>query len=159
MMRTVVLHGALGERFGREFRFDVASAAQAVRALIVQLRGFREHLREGHYRVIRVRRGREIALDEQEITFPLGSAGELHVVPEIVGAGGSAGRSVGKIIAGAALIAVAVTASFLAPEGAAFFGATLFGTSVTTGEVAMVGVAIALSGVAALLTKQPQKNE
>lgn len=162
-MRTIVLHGALGERFGREFKLNAASAAQAVRALMLQLKGFREHLRQGHYRVTRVRRGRPMDLDEVMIRFPLGGAQELHIVPEIFGAGGAEGRGVGKIIAGVALVTLAVAASFAAPGSeaglAGFFSATLFGTPITTGMIAAAGVAVALSGIALLLTKNPMQNE
>lgn len=41
-MKTVRLYGHLGVRFGRVFRLDVASPAEAVRALLLQLPGFRD---------------------------------------------------------------------------------------------------------------------
>ena len=160
MLRTIVLHGALGQKFGREFRLDVASVGQAVRALMVQLPGFRAALRQGHYRVTRIRRRRPFDLDEILIKLPLGAAEALHFTPQIAGAGApSRGASTGKVIAGVALVAAAVALSFAAPAGGAFFSATLFGTPITTGMVAAVGVAVALSGIAGLLTKQPMTNE
>jgi predicted phage tail protein len=45
MLRKIVLHGRLGKRFGRSFMLDVASPAEALRALVLQLRGFRMRLR------------------------------------------------------------------------------------------------------------------
>jgi predicted phage tail protein len=36
----VRLHGWLGERFGREWRLDVATPREAVRAIACQVRGF-----------------------------------------------------------------------------------------------------------------------
>lgn len=159
MLRTIVLHGALGAAFGREFRLDVPSVGQAVKALMVQLPGFRAALREGHYRVTRFRRARPFDLDEQMIKLPLGSAEELHFTPQIAGAGApSRGASTGKIIAGVALVAAAVALSIAAPAGGAFFAATLFGTQITTGMVAAVGIGIALSGIAGLLSKQPTQG-
>ena len=65
MMRTIVLHGAIGEEFGRSFRLDVHSPREAVHALILQLRGFRDALRRGHYRVTRYRRGRPFDFGEE----------------------------------------------------------------------------------------------
>ena len=52
MMRDVVLHGALGERFGERFRFEIASPAEALRALCAMIPGFRQHFCQGHYRVL-----------------------------------------------------------------------------------------------------------
>ena len=45
MMRKIVLHGALGNQFGQEFMLDVASPREALRALIVQIKGFRQRLK------------------------------------------------------------------------------------------------------------------
>lgn len=162
MIRTIVLHGSLGERFGLSFRLDVVSPAQAVRALVVQLKGFREHLRQGHYRVTRYRRGRPFEFGEEMLRLPLGSAEELHFAPVIAGAGApSRSASTGKVIAGAALVAIAVTSALvLGPAGVATtIGSTPFTVGNVLTAVAAIGLAVALAGIAGLLTKQPQQNE
>ena len=54
-MRTIRLYGALGEQFGRVWRLDVKSPAEAVRALCSQLPGFRQYLQKNSapgYRVM-----------------------------------------------------------------------------------------------------------
>jgi predicted phage tail protein len=159
MLRTIVLHGALGAEFGPSFRLDVVSAAEAVRALCLQIRGFRNALRRGHYRVTRLRRGRPFDFGEEMLRFPLGSAEELHITPVIAGAGApSRATSTGKVVAGAILVAAAVAAPLT-------FGAStvIAGTGLTVGSlsfsVAAIGLGLALSGIAGLLTKQPQSNE
>ena len=43
-LRTIRLYGQLGAKFGREFKLAVSSAAEAVRALAVQLPGFDAYL-------------------------------------------------------------------------------------------------------------------
>ena len=41
-MKTILLYGFLGRQFGRVHRYDVASPAEAVRALTATLQGFRK---------------------------------------------------------------------------------------------------------------------
>lgn len=162
MLRTIVLHGALAAQFGPSFRLDVATPAEALRALTLQLKGFRQAIRNGHYRVTRYRRGRPFDCGEEMLRFPLGSASELHFVPVIAGAGSpSRGTSTGKVIAGAVLVAAAVTTAFvLGPAGInTIIGSTPFTVGNVLSTVAVVGVGLALSGIAGLLTKQPQLDE
>ena len=160
-MREVILHGALGARFGANFRLDVASPAEALRALIIMKPGFRDHFRAGFYRVLVGLKGQALALDEGTFPTKFGRDAEVHFVPAIAGAGGATGRFTGKIIAGVALIGIALTAGALAPAGAGFLGlgATLAGTPITAGMVAAVGLAVALSGVAGLLTNTGQQHD
>ena len=83
---------------------------------------------------------------------------EVHFVPAVVGAGGtqSRGESTGKAIAGTALIAIALATVALAPGGPAL-DATFLGLSATS--IAAVGLAVALSGIAGLLTKASNFSE
>jgi predicted phage tail protein len=155
MLRTVTLHGALAA-FGGPYRLDVATPREAVRALILQIKGLREAIREGAYRIIRGPQATGLDLDEAAMAFRLGAATELHIVPVVSGAGSpSRGAATGKIIAGAALIAIAVAAVALGPAGA---GVTTI-AGVPASFFATVGIGLTLSGVAALLTKVPQQNE
>jgi predicted phage tail protein len=157
MLRDVILHGALGERFGERFRFNVASARQAARALIVLKPGFREHLNDGHYRVLVGDERRAFGLDEGSLAMKLGSLPEIHFVPEITGAGGapSRGASTGKAIAGAALVALAVATVVAGPEGAGL-SATFMGVQAST--IGAIGLGLALSGISGLLAKAPGQS-
>jgi predicted phage tail protein len=161
MLRTIHLHGALGEAFGREHRLCVQSAREAVRALSILFAGFRRAFEPGKYHVVRGTLDRPHGLDPETIDMRLGSA-DLHIVPVVEGAGGGRGGAVAKILVGVAMVAGAF---FFAPAGAGLFGANLgatafsvAGVGVTYGNIAAIGLAVALSGVSQLLAPQPKLN-
>jgi predicted phage tail protein len=156
MLRTVVLHGALATQFGASFELDVKSPVEAVRALIVQLRGFRQAFREGHYRVLKARDHVADTLDLDDMQLRLGRARELHIVPVI--AGSASGW--GKILAGVAIIGLAIAAPYaLGMAGglsATFGGISAIGFSgISFGTIAGLGAAVALGGVAQMLSPTP----
>jgi len=67
-MKTVILHGHL-RKFGTKFNLDVKSPAEAVRALCVLCKGFRQHLEthsEPGYRVLVGKEERGV----EDIHFP-----------------------------------------------------------------------------------------
>jgi predicted phage tail protein len=152
-LAEIHLHGALGERFGHLFRLDVKSPAEAVHALGVQLAGFLAHLSEGAYRVVRgpLRGGEELI--EDELCLRIGHAAEIHFVPAMAGAGSSTGLL--KAIAGAALVAAAVAFSGGSLAAPLF---TVLGSTVTFGNVALLGLGVALAGASALLAQPPTAN-
>lgn len=142
------MHGRLKEKFGPFFDFDILTPREAFRALICQVKGFREALAEGHYRIVRgkLTSGLEIGLEEIDLMF--GRCKSLHVVPVVVGAEKTGG--IGKIVLGVVLIGAAFALS--GPGG---LGATAFAIgsyAVTYASIAGVGVALTLAGVASLLT-------
>lgn len=87
-MKTIHLHGALGSQFGSPFRLDVRDPAEAVRALLTQLGGFREALEAGHWHVLRGPLEKGDDIDERGLVVALGGAEEMHILPAIEGAGG-----------------------------------------------------------------------
>lgn len=100
-MVTVLLYGFLGRQFGRVHRYDVRSPAEAVNALRVTIKGFRQALIDGGaYRVLV---GGKNALDKEQLCDPVSSRETIRIVPTIMGAGG-----VGKAILGVILIVVGV---------------------------------------------------
>lgn len=156
MLRTIILHGSLRERFGASFELEVKSPIEAVRALIVQLKGFRQALREGDFRIVKSRDVESEALELEELKLRLGRAREIHLVPVI--AGSSSGW--GKILAGVAIIGLAIAAPYaLGLTGglsATFGGISAIGFSgISFGSVAAFGGLVALSGVAQLLSPTP----
>lgn len=154
MIRTVHLHGEMADLFGGPYRLDVATLAEAFRALGAQLRGFRAYVQPRDFRIVRgadLETGR--ALGESEVSLRLGRA-DLHVVPVVAGSGGGRSANVGKIIAGVAIAAVA----WWAAPVAGGLGATVFG-GVTYGNIAAVGLMAAFAGVSGLLTPQPKKKK
>lgn len=156
MLRTIVLHGGLAAQFGTSFELDVRSPVEAVRALIVQIKGFRQALREGHYRVLKGRDDAVTALDLEELKLRLGRSREIHIVPVIAGSA----NGWGKILAGIAIIGLAIAAPYaLGLAGglsATFGGISAIGFSgISFGTIAGLGAAVALGGVAQLLSPTP----
>lgn len=143
-VRTIRLYGPLGERFGRVWRFDVKSPAEAVRALCSQVPGFRQHLqtnRASGYRVLcdtQARGERELALGT--------TAGTIRIVPVVQGAG----KGLGQIFLGAALIGASF---FLSP--APLIG----GFSFSASSIAFsMGSSLLLGGISQALTKTPSTS-
>jgi predicted phage tail protein len=145
-MRTITLHGRLGQEFGPSYRLSVVTPAEAVRALVLQLPGLYEALEGGTWRVTIG----DAEIDDQELfhTFP----GDYAIYPVLTGGGGGSGRgkAVGKIVLGVALTAAAF---WVGGPGASVAVAHM----ATVG--ASLGVAIGLSGIAMLLAPAPAKEK
>lgn len=143
-MKTIILLGELGKRYGRKHLLDVKSPAEAVRALCANFKDFAAFVsassdRNVGYRVLNKRD----AVGEDELHNP--ASQRITIAPVVAGAGGS----VGKILLGAALIA----AAFFVPGLAAV---ALFGTTTLATVAFSVGVSLALGGVAQMLAPQPK---
>ncbi|MBO6507515.1 MAG: tail assembly protein [Roseibium sp.] len=157
-MRKIVLHGHLTE-FGDEFTLDVATAGEAIRAIGTQIKEFAEALKEGSYAVVRGdpkdKGSYSLELDHIN-SLKLGDA-DLHIVPMIEGRKEGNMGGILKAILGIALIGVAI---FFSGGTAAGLAASIGGTGITWGNVALIGGALALAGVASLLTpKDKPKDE
>jgi len=154
-VRTIHLHGWIGEHSGPQFQMDVASPKEAVVALCTQIPGMIRHLRLKDWQVFigDPETGRD--LDESELMF-LGGSRDIHFVP--VAAGGKKKGGIGKIIAGVALVAFSIWGAGLASPlgGVMGFDATILGTSITLADVALFGVSMALSGLSSLLSPTPE---
>jgi predicted phage tail protein len=145
MLRKIRVYGQLAKFLGqRVFEADVASAAEAVRFLVVNFPQLEKHMADQHYRVS----VGKYALTMDELHDPAGQH-EIKVVPVLVGAGGN----VGRILIGAALIV-----------GAFFTGGATIGLLGLAAPVAVstvlagIGVSLVLGGVAGLLTPTPKIN-
>lgn len=145
----VVLHGRLKDLFGGPFDLGVNSPLEAVRALCLMMKGFRDALSIGHYRVVYGPRdtGMELSLDQTALR--LGRGNQVHIIPEAVGAGGR-GMGVGKIILGIALIALAIFVPFTIPLVGAI--------ALSSTSVAMFGFSMLLSGIATLFAPNPSNG-
>lgn len=148
-IRVIRLYGVLGARFGRVHRLVVNSAAEAVRALSVQLPGFEEFFYSARDRglVFAVFHGRR-NIGQEELGHPPGRA-EIRIAPIIEGSKRSGGL---QTVIGIAIIAVA---SYFSGGLAATGSGALFGTAggAVWGAVGAVGISMALSGVSQMLTK------
>lgn len=152
-MKTIRLYGHLGARFGRVFRLDVASPAEAVRALLMQLPGFRDALLAsegaGGYRVIAGRAAR----DTDTLRDPCGERESIRVVPVLCGAGK---KGIGQILLGAALVAFGV---WTGGAGMSFSAAWAKGGLEFAGMLAAnVGMSLVMGGVAQMLAGAPSNS-
>lgn len=152
MLRTVHLHGKLGKDFGSSHQFEVATAAEALRALNCAFPGrFVKAIERGAYKIVRgdKRNGMQLDLDLVN-AFNLGLA-DLHIIPVAKGAASNTAKGTTKIVLGAALVggAIFLSGGMLATPLAA--SGILSGT--TYGTVAAIGLGLALSGASTLLSK------
>lgn len=125
----IVLHGFLGKKFGRKHRYYIETPAEGYRALCATLPGFEQAFIKFPHCYAFVADGVPLE-DTKEGALPVDR--EMHIVPVVKGSG-----KFGKIIIGAAIAIV--------------------GLIVPGGQWAVqFGLALALSGVADLLTKKPK---
>lgn len=143
MMTVVLLHGELGKRFGRRYRFDIATPAEAVNAMECARPGFKLALIELHSHVVRLK-GHSIG--EQRLQLPANGR-TVSFTPVIEGA--VSGKAIGQIILGVVLVAAAVV-SLGSTSG--FLGAYAL-------QVGLLGAALVLGGIAQLLSPSPQSEK
>lgn len=134
-MITVMLYGALAQKFGRRHRFDIRTPAEAVRALSANLPGFRQHLLEHSEPGYRVLVGKK-ARDADALGLPADDV--VRIVPVVAGAG----KGAGQVIAGIILVVIAIWN----PMG--------WGALATT-MIRSVGMSMAMSGISTMLAKNP----
>lgn len=136
-MVTIRLLGEAGRRFGRRFKLAVQNPAEAIRALSVQIPGFRQYLMESGDNGINWRVVTEdpMGLSDEQLEWPCSK--RLVLAPQPAGRGG-----VGKIILGIGLIIASV--------------AITFGTAGGGVPFALAGLGLVFGGVAELLTPTPK---
>lgn len=151
-MREVVLHGFLAKKHGPRFQIDVVSLVDAVRALGAQLPGFRADINDNNYRVIVRRKNKAVlTLDKEQVSMNL-PKGDIHIVPVIEG--GKKG-GFGKIIAGILIAAVA----WWNPAGVFAASGMLGGIGLTSGNMMIMGLGIAVAGLGQVLTSAPKADQ
>ena len=162
-MKVVKVYGALRKRLGQcRFEFDVATPAQAIKALCVNFPGLDKWLIDSEQDGIgyRVAVSKEKATEENvaPLLMPFSDKEVFSITPVIAGAGGGFGR----ILLGAALIAVAIANPVVGfgGGGAAGFGivtgaTATFGASLAA-AAGTIGIGLVLTGVAEVLSPQPK---
>ena len=148
MLRKIKLYGELAEFVGhKEFEVKVDTLASAISFLVNNFEGIDKFMNPKYYQV----KIGNYAIDESEISHPIGKA-DIHFVPVISGAG----RGIGKVLLGAALIAGA----FLVPGSPLVFGkgfgASLAGAGFGFKAAIGIGGALLLQGVSELLFPLPK---
>ncbi|ELW80394.1 MULTISPECIES: tail assembly protein [Acinetobacter calcoaceticus/baumannii complex] len=160
MLKTIKLYGILGQKFGREFKLDVANTREAMRALSVQIAGFEHFMLHAHEQGLRFavflksknssnKRGkkRPAIYDHETKRLITGdNIGEeqldmnteaevIHIVPRVVGAGGNNG--ILQVVLGIVMVAV----GYFTFGATSAYGAALIGA----------GLGMAVGGVASML--------
>lgn len=140
MLREIRVYGRLAKFLGRRtFTAAVDSVADAMRFLLANFPELEGHMSDQHYRVS----VGTYDLSEEEVNHPVGKQ-VIKIAPVVAGAG-----AVGRIIAGVALVALAIA------SGAGVFGAAFAKNVGLFAIVGGVGASLALGGVAQLLTPTP----
>ena len=143
MMREVILHGALGVKYGERYRVDVKTVQEAVHALTCQIKGIYRSILDGEFQVIA---DEGMYFDESEIMLDLGDVQRVHIVP--VPAGSKRG-GVLKVILGIALIGV----GFAIGVGNTIGGGLLAGMSGKS--FLMLGAGFLLNGIGQMMSPSP----
>lgn len=142
-MRTVKLYGHLGKRFGRTHKMDVASPAEAVRALSANYHDFKAAL-VSHAPGYRMQvENEDIGLDL--MTFQGGS--QIKIIPVVAGAK----NGIGQILIGALILAAAFA------TGGLSLAATGIVTSGLAGQLALsFGASLLIGGISSMLVAAPK---
>jgi predicted phage tail protein len=145
-MKVVKVYGALRKRLGQcRFEFDVATPAQAIKALCVNFPGLDKWLIDSEKDGV----GYRVAVSKEKITqenvapllMPFSDQEVFSITPVVAGAG----RGTGQILAGLGIIAASVFIPGL--------GIGLSGAVVT--KVGLFGGALLLGGIAQAISPQP----
>ena len=159
-MKVVKVYGALRKRLGQcRFEFDVATPAQAIKALCVNFPGLDKWLIDSEqdgvaYRVA-VSKEKITEQDVSPLLMPFSDREVFSITPVVAGAG----RGTNQILAGVALITAAIV---FAPVGAGFLGLGAGATAGTftlgaaaSSAIGSIGLSLTLSGIATSISPQP----
>lgn len=130
--------------------------ADAIKFLLCNFPELRGLMRDGYYKVAVGPHDLQLADCPEQLGYPLAVDDVVQVIPVVSGAGGG----VGKILAGAALIGLAIAApgvGFLG-GGSAGFGVVSGVSGFAAGAAAVagnIGLGLALTGVAQMISPQP----
>lgn len=146
-LTIVRLSGALGKQFGKVHRFYISSPGEAVRALCVNCKGFERFMRDPARKILYKVFANDRQIDPENELHITSTLHEVRIAPMIQGAKSGAFQ----VLLGAALIAMAFV------PGLGVAAAT--GAFTTFGSLALpMGISLALSGVASLISSQPALN-
>ena len=153
MLSKIKVYGRLARFLGeRSFEAEISTPLHAFKFLLANFPNLERHMMEQNY-CIKV--GND-EIDETELFNPIGQQ-EIKIVPIVIGSKGAT-----RILAGAALIGLAIAAPAVGlglGQGTSplFFGTTATGLGgALTAAAGNLGIYLALSGTAQLLSPVPQ---
>ena len=162
-MKVVKVYGALRKRLGQcRFEFDVATPAQAIKALCVNFPGLEKWIVDSEKDGV----GYRVAVSKEKVTaeniapllMPFSDKEVFSITPVVAGAG----RGAGQILLGVALITTAILVPGAQFGAGQFAGVALEGATKATFAANLaaaggnLGIALTLGGIATALSPQPQ---
>ena len=159
-MKVVKVYGALRKKLGQcRFEFEAATPAQAIKALCINFPGLDKWLIDSEkdgvgYRVT-VSKEKATEQDISPLIMPWSEKDVFSITPVIAGAG----RGLGAILAGVALIGIAVASggagfAFNATQGVGFVGTGAV-PSALAAAAGNIGIGLVFMGIAQTLSPQP----
>ena len=117
MLKCIRLHGVLAEEFGKEYYLDIDTIREATYALGCQIKEFKQFMLEADqkglkFAVFTDKVDKATNVSEEGIDNYTG-ASVIHIVPQVVGAGGDGGFF--QVIAGAVLIGLSFVLAPISP--------------------------------------------
>ena len=154
-MKVVKVYGELKKRLGQgRFELDVATPAEAVRALCANFPGLQKWIVDSEQDGVgfKVKVGKDSIKEDnlEELHYPWSERDVFSITPVLTGAG----RGWGKVIVGALLIGAAIMFPG-ASWGMGGFKAAA-GFSGFQAAIGQLGIAITLMGVAEMLSPVPK---
>jgi predicted phage tail protein len=152
MLRKVKLYGELAKFVGqKEFEVKVETVGKAVSFLVHNFPGIESYMSPKYYQV----KVGNYDIDTDEIDYPIGKE-DIHFIPVISGAG----RGLGKVLLGAALIAGAFLLPVVVPYAPLSLGMGGFtGGTLLASTLGNIGIALVLTGVSEMLTPLPKPQD
>jgi len=145
MLSKIKVYGRLARFLGEHtFEAEISSPVEVFKFLLANFPNLESHMMEQYYCV----KVGDYEISETELDIPSGSQ-EIRIVPVIMGAK----KGIGRFLLGAVLIGAAVFLPGAAPAlGMTGFTAGTAGASLLAVTTANIGLYLALSGAAQMLT-------
>ena len=142
MLKIIKLHGVLAEKFGDQYELSIDTIREATYALGCQIKEFKQFMLEADqkglkFAVFTDKVDKATNVSEEGIDNYTG-ASVIHIVPQVVGAGGDGGFF--QVIAGAVLIGLSFVPFLSAPISLYLMSA---------------GIGLMIGGAASLLMPTP----
>ena len=152
MLRKVKLYGELAKFVGhKEFEVQADTVGKAVSFLVHNFPGIDTYMSPKYYQV----KVGNYDVGKDEINYPIGKA-DIHFIPVISGAG----RGLGRVLLGAALIGLAFALPVKVPLAPLKFGFGGFtGGTALAAALGNIGVYLVLTGVSEMLFPLPEPQK
>lgn len=138
-MKTILLYGALGKKFGKKHVLDIKNPAEAIRALSVVIKGFKQYMINDKVSGYKIFVGTE-DIYIPNMNVPTSDREAIRIVPLITG---NESDNTLNIVLGIIIIAIA---SFY--SGGAATGST---SAAVWGVIGNIGTALLIQGVAGMI--------